>query len=140
MYISNCSTPLSSPVQHAHHLTSMSSLTCSLSVVVNHGPPRSQQVLFAAHPCESHRGSSRYHWDSYGPLFPDSQKKLSYKTFQTRKNTSLPQMKVQLDQGRGRHRGSWRSCSPLTVQPQRSRCGSLEYRESQTVLQHKMSR
>ena len=64
MYISNCSTPLSSPPQHVHHLTSMSSLTSSLSVVVNHGPPRSQQVLFASHPCESHKGSSRYHWDS----------------------------------------------------------------------------
>ena len=39
-----------------HTLTSMSSLTSWLSVVVNHGPPRSQQVLPLAHPCESHRG------------------------------------------------------------------------------------
>ena len=55
----------------------MSPLTSSLSVVVNHGPPQSQQVLPLAHPCESHRGSSRYHWASNGPVFPDSQKTFS---------------------------------------------------------------
>ena len=57
-----------------HYLTSMSSLTSSVSVTQNNGPPRLQQVLPTGLSCESHRRSLRYRCLYAILLFqPDSQ-------------------------------------------------------------------
>ena len=76
MYISSCSTVSSLLCcSDIHHRTSVSSFVSQLRTVLNYGPPQLQHGPRDAHPCESHKGLSRYHWlYCHVPVFPDSQK------------------------------------------------------------------
>ena len=102
-----------------------------LTVVVNYEPPRSQQVLPAGHPCESHKGpialSKGYDWRSSG--FSDSQK------------NCCPRMEMDEYQGRVRRGSSrWHYQKRFwNTLLQRSRCAFAcwFYHMSQTDLTHK---
>ena len=128
MYISSWSTPTFSIDDWwwwVHTLTSTSSLISWLSVVVNHGPPRPQQVLPLVHPCESHRGSLRYHWRSYVPM--PSVPCLTKILFSHKWRCSYERGDV--------HRGSC-SCSysHLMLLQQKSRCGFHDLLENSPSL------